>query len=747
MSVIAAATARTRRFKAPHPNVGNGWRREYHRHVRRPVTVVAAVSAVLLIAGSAPAAQRPVRETDQPRSGSSVKQTSGGGSGEPGCCQPADASWTTFGNGSARTGAATASFSVQNLKPSFFLPVAGRITAQILAATTAGGGSTLYATTSDGRVYALTQRGYLLWSRDFGQLALGCPQLDGYGVTGTGAIDTTTRTLYVADAFGRLHALDLDTGAERAGWPVRLFADNTREHVWGALLLADGRIYVPTGSYCDTGPMQGHVYAVDAATRDVRSWASVPAELGGGGGIWGWGGIAYSARRDSLFVATGNAFRTGDETAGLGEHLVELSPDLEVRAASTTPAPTSGADADLVGSPVVLDRAGCGEVVAAMRKDGTLYGWRADDIAHGPLWHVPIEQFDESNPVLAQPAYDASLNGVVVVTGKRIARVDVAADCTARVAWSRQLGTTTENGLPTIDGGLIWVTLSGKSWTLAAIDAATGAIGARVPIGGPVLTAPTIVGGQLLLGSFAGGVQAFGSAAGAAASRAALGVAGHSSRLGGGSSWVSRSDGVYATDDGGREWRRIYAQPATRVVRTSRSAGLIAVGTPPPACACYTRILWTTTAGRQWHRTNAVTATSAGAGAQLFWLDAAGRRLLLVRRWPPDGSAIHSRVTDVVGSGRIVDLARIPGGVAGAITARVDGHGWDNAPRVLLDRNGRSTTLRLPRVTGSVLVRSIAAAWPAITVRGANFDAGGAIVALTWRSSNGGRTWTVTRRA
>jgi hypothetical protein len=43
-------------------------------------------------------------------------------------------------------------------------------------------------------------------------------------------------------------------------------------------------------------------------------------------------------------------------------------------------------------------------------------------------------------------------------------------------------------------------------------------------------------------------------------------------------------------------------------------------------------------------------------------------------------------------------------------------------------------------------VRSIAASWPAITVRGSNFDADdGAIVPLVWRSSDRGRTWTVTR--
>ncbi|HYX75802.1 MAG TPA: PQQ-binding-like beta-propeller repeat protein, partial [Gaiellaceae bacterium] len=656
--------------------------------MRGPTIASATLLAAVLLAGSAPAAKDDLNGP----------------------------SWTTYGNSPSRAGATAAPFDTRNLKSAFFLPVAGRITAQVLAAPAADGSTILFATTSDGRVYAMTRRGYVLWTRDFGQLATACPQLDGYGITGTGAIDTATRTLFVADAFGRLHALDLDSGAERKGWPVRVFADVTREHVWGALLLAEGRVYVPTGSYCDTGPMQGHVYAVDLASRDVRSWAPVPAELGGGGGIWGWGGIAYSAQRHSLYVATGNAFRQGSETAGYGEHVVELSPDLDVRSASTTSEPTAGADADLVGSPVVFARPGCGELVAAIKKDGTLYGWRTDDLAAGPLWRVEIERFDESNPLLAQPAYDPTLDALVLVTGKRIVRVDVAADCTPHVAWSHMLGTTTENGLPTIDGATIWVTLSGKSWTLAAVDAGTGAIRARVPIGGPVLTAPSIVGGELVLGSFAGGVQAFGSAP-AGEPRTAATVAGHSSRLTNRLVWTSRSDGVYASADGGVRWRRIYASPAIRVVRTSRNAGLIAVGTPPSPCTCHARILWTTTAGRTWHETDALTAMTAGGGRRLFWLDALGKRLSQVRRWPPLRGLIRSRVAAVATAGRIIELAPVPGGVAALMTARGDGHGWDEAPRVLLDRRGRSTILRLPRVDGSILVRSIAASWPAIMVQ------------------------------
>jgi len=198
----------------------------------------------------------------------------------------------------------------------------------------------------------------------------------GNGPTRTGGAAATTTTLngaanalYVADAFGRLHALDLTTGAEHDSWPVRVFSDFRRELAWGALTLADGAVYVPTASYCDS-PSMGGVYRVDLASRDVGFWISVPADQGGGGGVWGWGGTAYSPGDDALYAVTANAFdggsNTGDdfsESAGYGEHLVKLAPDLSVEDSNHPADLTTPADLDFVSSPVVFYRTGCGELV------------------------------------------------------------------------------------------------------------------------------------------------------------------------------------------------------------------------------------------------------------------------------------------------------------------------------------------------------------------------------------------------
>ena len=71
-----------------------------------------------------------------------------------------------------------------------------------------------------------------------------------------------THAIYVADAFGRVHALDLATGAERPGWPVTVYTDFRRELVWGALTNVHGPLGV------EAGPEMEAAYVLGAALSD-----------------------------------------------------------------------------------------------------------------------------------------------------------------------------------------------------------------------------------------------------------------------------------------------------------------------------------------------------------------------------------------------------------------------------------------------------------------------------------------------
>jgi hypothetical protein len=651
--------------------------------------------------------------------------------------QQPSSSWLGYGNGPERDGDAAAETAAPTRL--FVLPVDGRIIGQILADD-----GTFYAATTSGEVIAFTADGYVRWRAAVGALAQSCAQLDGYGILGTGVIDGSSGTLYVADAFGRLHALDVDTGAERDGWPVRVFSDFRREVVWGALTLADEAVYVPTASYCDS-PSRGGVYRVDLASRQVSPWISVPSSLGGGGGVWGWGGTAYDPGSDALFAVTANALSGGtntgsdfSESAGYGEHLVELSPDLSVESADHPPDLTSPLDLDFTGSPVVVARSGCGKLLVGADKDDIVYAWREDDIGAGPLWELPLEAFDQADPMLSQLAWSGALDSIYVVTGTQLVRISVADDCSEKVEWQRPLGTHTENGSPTIAGATVWFAVNGDP-QLLGYDARTGDRVFDAPLGGTTLEAPTVVDGRLVVGTFNGIVEgfAFGDPPLSAKAPASL-----PSWAGARDGFQRRVNGVYATENGGHSWHQVYAGPTLVAVRLTKRTGLISVGLDPGRCMCASRQLWTNDAGKTWHETETIgpNFTAGGGGDVYFWSGGTLRRL---GSFPRMTASVHltSHLVTSFTDGTIVDVEPTPTGVAALVSSRVHGQGWDTSPRVVVMTDGVAQTAQLPTVRGRVLATSVHVSWPTLTVTGTDFVADPARQ-VTWISSDGGLTWT-----
>ena len=662
-----------------------------------------------------------------------------------------------YGNDPARSSMTETSLLPSALRPAWYTPVSGRISSQALVAENvpAAGQRTVYVATSKGVVYALGENGYIRWRVELGQLDRICQQIDGYGVTGTGVIDPATRSLYLADAFGRLHALDLVTGAERAGWPVQLFTDHRKELVWGALTLVNGSIYGGTGAYCDR-PMIGTIFRVDIATRAVSRWQVVPPSRGGGGGVWGWGGVSYSAGRGSLFVATGNAFEGGSNTgkrfrewAKYGEHIVELSPTLTVRSSHHPRSIDAAQDLDFVGSPVVFPHPSCGELVAVLNKDGYLYAWRSERVSAGTVFKVELSNPRRAAPLLTQLAFSPLTGALYASTPTSLVRVDVTNRCRGRVTWGRKVGNGLFNGSPTIAGDIVWLAENGNRGTsLLGFDARSGARRYRARLAGPTYTAPTVVGDRLYVGTYIGGVQGFALSSGlerpVGAGESPLPE--HRS-FAGPLGWASREDGVYATENGGATWRPLYPRSAIRVTRVSALTGMISVGDRALGCACRQRRLWTPDGGVSWRPTSeAVGNGFIGSAGTLWWWR--GGALFRATHWPPGPAGLRgSRVARLPGV--IVDAKAVPGGVVALVSHRVAGLGFDRRPRLLfVQRRRKPKVLRLPWAAGEVVARSVDVAWPTMTVRahdGVAFtrrEEG----AIEWRSIDGGAKWVVSRR-
>jgi hypothetical protein len=208
------------------------------------------------------------------------------------------------------------------------------------------------------------------------------------------------------------------------------------------------------------------------------------------------------------------------------------------------------------------------------------------------------------------------------------------------------------------------------------------------------------------------------------------------SRLDGKHLWQSRSDGVYSSDDAAKSWRRIYPQPANAVVRLSLTAGVIDVPSSPGRCMCATRKLWTTDAGRSWHRTTLIADHFTGAGKSVYWW--AGGTLHALVNFP--GKATRTRTILNVANGTVVDAVAVPGGVIALISYRVNGLGWDNSPRLAVIRDGRTQTISLPTRSGNILARTIRADGSDLTVSAVDYSSN-PISPVTWHSTNGGTSW------
>jgi hypothetical protein len=161
------------------------------------------------------------------------------------------------------------------------------------------------------------------------------------GITGTPVIDPTNGTLYVVAMtkettntqfryVHRLHALDIHTGAERAGSPVVIqpsvagtgagsdsqglipFSSYNQLQRPGLVLL-NGVVYAAFGSIGDMDPYHGWVLGFDAQTLAlVQVFNDTPN--GDAGGIWMSGAAPASDADGNLYCLTGN----GDFDANLG---------------------------------------------------------------------------------------------------------------------------------------------------------------------------------------------------------------------------------------------------------------------------------------------------------------------------------------------------------------------------------------------------------------------------------------------
>ncbi len=233
----------------------------------------------------------------------------------------------------------------------FSTPVEGQVYAQPLLAD-----GTLLVASESNKVYGLdpvtgaSKWGPVNLGTPWRAADIGCGDLaPTIGVTATPVIDEASETAYMTHktyasgssgtARWYMDAIDMKTGAERAGFPVVLsgsaqnapgqtFSPSTQLQRPG-LLLMDGVVYAAFGSDCDIPPWQGWVFGVSTAGIVTARWSSVASSSGAG--IWQSGAGLSSDGSGSIFLSTGNGGAPSSPTPGktppssLGEAVVHLT--------------------------------------------------------------------------------------------------------------------------------------------------------------------------------------------------------------------------------------------------------------------------------------------------------------------------------------------------------------------------------------------------------------------------------------
>jgi len=415
-----------------------------------------------------------------------------------------------------------------HMDTTFRAAIQGATFAQPLYFEGAAGGKNIVVTaTMMNQVSAFdAASGAVVWQKTIGTSAagsqFGCGDMATIGITGTPVIDAATKTLFFDAAESgptrRIHALSLDDGTERAGWPVDVVSSvRTAQASFlprfqsqrAAPTLVNGTLYVPYGGIigdCDTYhgwvagiPINAPTQVMTFATAAVRS------------GIWGPGGVASDGT--NIFVATGNA--PNGAAFGQQESVLRLQAGpvfSGMPADFFTPSTWRSldtTDADLGGSgPVLVDVPGAtpSKLVVQLGKDHNAYLIDRDNLGgmstNRPMIGEGVASAAVSTDQIIQAAaaYRTALSTYVVFKGRGagcpagqsgdLTAIKISATNPPRptVAWCAQQGGNGSPMVTTTDGqseAIVW-SLGSR---LMAFDGDTGAVIFNGGVAGDALTA------------------------------------------------------------------------------------------------------------------------------------------------------------------------------------------------------------------------------------------------------------------
>lgn len=491
---------------------------------------------------------------------------------------PTGSDWLTYGHDPQRSGNAAGESvitptSVKNLALKWSASLDEKVTAQpLFVSATQVGGQTrdvIVAATAANSVYALDAgSGTQLWRRNFGPSSGSAVIPGGFGITATPVIDRTRGFIYSVSDDGNLRTIKLADGTDaNPNIPVLpIVVDNittptlmntTTNNVWGGLNLVGNNLYIATASDGnDTNPWWGRIVRVDVSGVDasgapapvLAGWFKVVPSIAmpnGGGGIWGYGGVAVDSL-GRVIAATSADSKPYTNTIPEGYspyagRMVALAADLGYSSTLNPlgnplgsyepphPSPCPGApgvcDMDFGATPIVFQPPGCPKpLTAAVNKDGHIYVLPVDDLAASAVTSLQGLALNiaydgpGAGGLTGVPAYWPAGNMLYVtdggsgINGINAGVVGLSVNCNnapnyLQVAWSVPLAAANEQppSPPTVADGVVFVG-SGLNGSVHAYDATNGTDlwNSGSTVSGASFAAPTVANGTMYAASWNG---------------------------------------------------------------------------------------------------------------------------------------------------------------------------------------------------------------------------------------------------
>lgn len=329
------------------------------------------------------------------------------------------------------------------------------------------------------------------------------------GITGTPVIDPSSGTLFVVATTlengvytHRLHALDITTGAERAGSPVEIQASVPGTGEGGStvtfhaaaykqrpgLLLLNGQVYTTWSSHCDIGKYHGWVMAYDVKTlRQTAVYNNTPN--GNQASLWAAGAAPAADSSGNIYLVSGNgSFDAEDGGADVGDSFTRLSTANGLRLADYfTPfnvEQLNDQDLDIGSSGAVLlpDSVGSAahrHLLVSAGKEARIYLVDRDNMGHfhsGSDSQIPQSITGAIGALFGIPAY---FNNTVYFSGSgdhlKAFSIDNAQLSNSPTSMSAE-AYTYPGSTPTISSngtadGIVWAMEGNNGGTLHAYDA------------------------------------------------------------------------------------------------------------------------------------------------------------------------------------------------------------------------------------------------------------------------------------